>query len=198
MKKTAATVVVHTFLASLLAQPVHANIYHFVAEDGSEHFSDRITDTRYKLLMRTGEPKQQKNLRIVREGDRTRLDHDIAKAAQAHRVDAALLHAVVEVESGYNAKAISPKGAMGLMQLMPATARRYGVIDALDASQNLLGGARHLRDLLDQFAGNHELALAAYNAGAGAVIAHGRKIPPYAETQRYVPAVMQRYLAEKR
>lgn len=182
----------------MVALTGHANIYHFVAEDGSEHFSDRITDTRYKLLMRTGEPKQQKNLRIVREADRTRLDNDIAKAAQAHRVDAALLHAVVEVESGYNAKAISLKGAMGLMQLMPATAQRYGVIDALDASQNLLGGAHHLRDLLDQFEGNHELALAAYNAGAGAVIAHGRQIPPYAETQRYVPAVMQRYLAEKR
>jgi soluble lytic murein transglycosylase-like protein len=196
----------------MVALTGHANIYHFVAEDGSEHFSDQITDSRYKLLMRTGEPgvlsavnaigskhaKQPKYLRVIREADRSRLDHDIAKAAQAHRVDAALLHAVVEVESGYNARAISPKGAMGLMQLMPATARRYGVIDALDASQNLLGGAHHLRDLLDQFAGNHELALAAYNAGAGAVLAHGRQIPPYAETQRYVPAVMQRYLAEKR
>ena len=87
---------------------------------------------------------------------------------------------------------------MGLMQLMPSTALRYGVVDAMDASQNLRGGAHHLRDLLDQFAGDHELALAAYNAGVGAVLAHGRQIPPFAETRRYVPAVMQLYLAEKR
>ena len=79
------------------------------------------------------------------------------------------------------------------MQLMPATARRYGVADPFDSAQNLRGGAHHLRDLLDLFSGNKELALAAYNAGTGAVLAHGRRIPPFTETTRYVPAVLQRY-----
>jgi soluble lytic murein transglycosylase-like protein len=113
--------------------------------------------------------------------------------AQRHRVSAPLVLAVIDVESGFQPRAISPAGAMGLMQLMPATARRYGVNDPWDPAANLEGGIRYLRFLLDLFDGDLRLALAGYNAGEGAVIRHGRRIPPFAETQNYVPAVLARY-----
>jgi soluble lytic murein transglycosylase-like protein len=112
-------------------------------------------------------------------------------------VEAALLHAVIAVESNYNPRAISPKGAQGLMQLMPATARAYGIRNPMDAQQNIQGGAQHLRKLLDHFANNTALALAAYNAGLGAVISHGGQIPPFAETRSYVPEVMRRYASNR-
>lgn len=180
-----------------VAAPAAADVFQFIAEDGTPHFSDQPSDSRFRLLLRTGgevraatrESPARPGLRAARR----RLDGEISAAALANRIDAALLHAVVEVESGYNVKAVSPKGALGLMQLMPATARRYGVADPLDAAQNLRGGAHHLRDLLDLFSDNKELALAAYNAGTGAVMAHGRLIPPFAETTRYVPTVLQSY-----
>jgi hypothetical protein len=114
----------------------------------------------------------------------------IAQAAHEARVSADLLHAVVQAESAYNPKAHSRAGAIGLMQLMPATARRYGVTDIWDPVQNLSGGAHYLRDLLDMFANNLRLALAAYNAGEGAVIQNGNQIPPYPETREYVRRVI--------
>jgi soluble lytic murein transglycosylase-like protein len=115
------------------------------------------------------------------------------RASSESGVDAKLLHAVITVESGYNQTAVSPKGATGLMQLMPATARRYGKFNLLDANENIRAGASYLRDLLAMFDNNIELALAAYNAGENAVIRHGRRLPPYAETQRYVPLVVAHY-----
>jgi len=117
----------------------------------------------------------------------------IHRVAQAHSLPVGLLHALIEVESGFNARARSPKGAIGLMQVMPATAARYGSYDLYSPEQNLEVGARYLRDLLKMFDGNVKLAVAAYNAGEGAVIRHGRRIPPYAETVRYVPMVLERY-----
>ena len=117
----------------------------------------------------------------------------VARVAREQQVDAALLHAVVTVESGYNARALSPKGARGLMQLMPDTAQRFGVRDSWNPLQNLRGGARYLRHLLVVFNNNLNLALAAYNAGEGAVIDSGRAIPPYPETRQYVPRVLERY-----
>ena len=120
--------------------------------------------------------------------------HDsVMRASSESGVDAKLLHAVITVESGYNQTAVSPKGATGLMQLMPATARRYGKFNLLDANENIRAGASYLRDLLAMFDNNLELALAAYNAGENAVIRHGRRLPPYAETQRYVPLVVAHY-----
>lgn len=100
--------------------------------------------------------------------------------------------AVVATESAFNPRARSPKGALGLMQLMPDTARRLGVADPLDPEANLRGGVRYLSMLLDMF-DDLSLALAAYNAGEGAVIRHGRSIPPYPETLAYVPKVMRHY-----
>ena len=124
---------------------------------------------------------------------RERYSQMVAKVAREQQMDAALLHAVVTVESGYNERAKSPKGASGLMQLMPATAQRYGVTDVWNPLENLRGGARYLRDLLALFNDNLNLALAAYNAGEGAVIGSGHTIPPYPETRSYVPRVLQHY-----
>lgn len=117
----------------------------------------------------------------------------IAAAAQANDVPAALLHAVVQAESRYNPNARSPKGAVGLMQLMPDTARELGVDDALDPAANLQGGARYLKRMLTLFDNDVSLAVAAYNAGPDAVMSRGKVIPPFAETQRYVPSVMKQY-----
>jgi soluble lytic murein transglycosylase-like protein len=106
-----------------------------------------------------------------------------------------LLVAVISTESGFRAKAVSAKGAQGLMQLMPATARRLGVTDPFDPEQNVRGGARYLTELLRLFNGDLPLALAAYNAGENAVLKHGRAIPPYPETRQYVARVMEKYNA---
>lgn len=118
---------------------------------------------------------------------------EIALAAQEAGVDPALVHAVIQIESAYRADAVSEKGALGLMQVMPETARRFGVPDATEPKANLKAGTRYLRALLDQFDQRIELALAAYNAGEGAVLRYAGNIPPFPETQRYVPAVMGKF-----
>ncbi|BAU50046.1 hypothetical protein SVA_3510 [Sulfurifustis variabilis] len=117
----------------------------------------------------------------------------VEQAAREYTLDSALLHAVIATESAYDPRAVSPKGAVGLMQLMPETARRYGVSDAFDPGENVRAGARYLRDLLARFDNDVALSLAAYNAGERAVIDRGYRIPPYKETLRYVPAVLARY-----
>ena len=117
----------------------------------------------------------------------------ILEASVASRLPAELIHAVIRAESNYNPRALSGKGAQGLMQLMPATARRFGSINSLDPRDNILTGSRYLRWLMDYFNQNIELAVAAYNAGEGAVVKAGHKIPPYPETQKYVPKVLLHY-----
>ncbi|MFM0061229.1 lytic transglycosylase domain-containing protein [Paraburkholderia phytofirmans] len=116
----------------------------------------------------------------------------INEAAHVADVDSALLMAVIDVESGGNPQAVSPKGATGLMQLMPGTGARHGASDLLDPRQNIAAGARYLKELMRQF-GALPLALAAYNAGEGAVQKYGGQIPPYTETMNYVPKVIARY-----
>ncbi|MDN7528220.1 lytic transglycosylase domain-containing protein [Burkholderia orbicola] len=118
-------------------------------------------------------------------GRMTALAPLVAEIARSHRLDPALLMAVIHAESAGDPLAISPKGATGLMQLMPSTGEKYGAADLLDARQNIAAGARFLRELLKRY-GSRDLALAAYNAGAGAVDRYGGRIPPYDETQRYV------------
>ena len=117
----------------------------------------------------------------------------VSSAARLHGVDAALLQAVVAIESAYNPVARSRKGAVGLMQVMPGTAARYGISNLDDPLENLRAGCLYLKDLLGLFHQNVELAVAAYNAGENAVVHHGNRIPPYAETQRYVPQVLEIY-----
>ena len=161
----------------------------YVREDagGALHLTDTPQESGFELLIDVpdaGLPPLTPNARYP---------ESIARAARASGVDPHLLHAVISVESGHNARAVSPKGAAGLMQLMPDTARRYGVADRFDPDQNVMGGALYLRDLMLRFDNRLELVLAAYNAGEGAVERHGRVIPPYAETRRYVPRVIERY-----
>ncbi|HEX5731775.1 MAG TPA: lytic transglycosylase domain-containing protein [Blastocatellia bacterium] len=120
-------------------------------------------------------------------------DEMVMKAAARHGVDPNLIFAVMRQESGFNPRARSYKGASGLMQLMPATARRFGVSNIYDPAENIEGGVRYLRFLLDMFNGDVELALAGYNAGEGAVIRHGYTVPRYRETQHYVKVISARY-----
>lgn len=120
------------------------------------------------------------------------LSHILA-AARETDVEPALIHAVITAESGYNPAARSRYGAVGLMQLMPGTAKRYGVTNRLDPAQNIRGGARYLRDLLAMFDNDLQLVLAAYNAGEEAVIRYGRRIPPFRATVAFVPRVMGYY-----
>jgi soluble lytic murein transglycosylase-like protein len=122
-----------------------------------------------------------------------RFHAEISKAAQHAGLDPALVHAVIGVESAYRDKAVSPKGAVGLMQVMPETGRRYGIEDLKLPAQNIRAGTRYLSDLMRMFGGDLRLVLAAYNAGENAVIRNGWRVPPYLETRRYVPRVLDAY-----
>lgn len=124
---------------------------------------------------------------------RRALRSELTRVARSEELDPKLLDAVIIVESGYNAQAVSQKGAQGLMQLMPATAERFGVEDSFDPAANMRGGARYLRWLMDRFDGKLHLVLAAYNAGEGAVANNRNQIPGYPETQEYVRRVLQVY-----
>jgi len=121
----------------------------------------------------------------------------IKRTARRFKLRPELLHAVIRAESAYNPTAISPAGAIGLMQLMPATTARYKVSDPYDPAENVRGGAQYLRFLLKMFGNNLRLALAGYNAGENAVVKHGSQIPPYLETQQYVRKVVQFLWAER-
>ena len=175
-----------------------ANIYSFKDDDGTVHFSNLPhLDNRYKLVYRIPTAPALRPNAWSANGPSS---IDIAKyvpiidsAAKAHGLDPKLIHAVIRAESGYNAQAVSPKGAIGLMQLIPATAQRYGIVNSSDPAQNILGGTRYLRDLIKLFNGDIELALAGYNAGENAVIRAGNRIPPYPETMAYVPKVLGLY-----
>lgn len=196
-------------VAGALGQTAHADIYGFVDENGLAHFSNVQVDARYRLYKRDPASRPQ-----VAYGDgpvaatpapaatprvsSRRYAELIRTVAHEENMDPALLHAVVTVESGYNARALSPKGAVGLMQLMPDTARRYAVGDIWDPVENVRGGARYLRDLLGMFNDNLSLAIAAYNAGEKAVIRYGHRIPPFSETQNYVPKVLDFYSRYRR
>ena len=180
-------------------RPAFADIYTFKDERGVVHFTNiKGLDPRYKLLRREGEspvPGSGNAARVYMpsQADIQRYSSIVEKAARIYGVDKALVHAVISAESGYNPQAVSRTGARGLMQLMPETARRYGVADPFDPEENVRAGVRHLKELLAQFDGDVELAIAAYNAGPGAVVRAGNRVPPYPETERYVPRVMGRY-----
>jgi soluble lytic murein transglycosylase-like protein len=120
---------------------------------------------------------------------RTAYDPLIARASSTYNLPSGLLRAVIQAESDFDPRCVSPAGAQGLMQLMPGTANALGVSNAFDPEQNVMGGAQYLRQQLDRFGGDVRLALAAYNAGPGAVRRHGG-VPPFAETQRYITRVL--------
>lgn len=191
-----------TLPALLLAVPValatttaHADVYRYLDERGVEHFTNTPDDARFQRLSSLMEEYGTKNragTEALKSNVAVYAPH-IEQAANEAGVDVALVHAVITAESGYNPTAVSRAGAQGLMQLMPATAARYAVRDAFDPRQNISGGTRYLRDLLQMFDNDVTLAIAAYNAGENAVVRHGRRIPPYRETQAYVPRVLALY-----
>jgi soluble lytic murein transglycosylase-like protein len=123
----------------------------------------------------------------------TAIDSYIAESGARNGVDPLLLYSIMHRESSFRRTAVSPKGARGLMQLMPGTAARFGVSNIFDPRQNIEGGARYVRFLLDLFDGDVRLALAGYNAGEGAVMKYGNRVPPYSETQEYVRRISERY-----
>jgi soluble lytic murein transglycosylase-like protein len=187
-------------VAVSVAAPAFADIYSFKDEKGVVHFTN-ITglDNRYKLVRKEdGTPINPSSTYAAKvfmpsQEDIQKYANIIQTASKAYGVEPSLVHAVISAESAYNQYAVSRTGAMGLMQLMPDTARRYGVQNMMDPTENIHGGVRYLADLLTMFKGRVDLAVAAYNAGENAVIRYGHKIPPYAETRHYVPRVLGFY-----
>jgi len=179
-------------LAGAAGEVAHADIYSFVDAAGVTHFSNVPVDGRYRLLLAT--PAEERAEQPGKWLAKSALyDPMIDRAARSAAVRPELVRAVIVVESAFNPRAVSKRGAVGLMQLRPATARRYGVSNAFDPEQNITAGAHYLRDLMARFGNDLELALAAYNAGEEAVERYGRSIPPFSETRHYVPAVMAVY-----
>jgi len=168
---------------ALCAQAARADVYLEVQKNGTLLLSDRPLSARARLIEADRSPAAR---RLPR-------DAQIRRVAERHGVDPLLVHAIVRAESGYDPQAVSRKGAAGLMQLMPDTARRYGVTDRFDPAANLDAGVRYLRDLLGVFGGNVPLALAAYNAGEESVLRAGGRIPDYRETTEYVRRVRLYY-----
>ncbi|MCJ0762687.1 lytic transglycosylase domain-containing protein [Variovorax sp. CYS-02] len=216
-------------LLSILQQPAHADVWGYVDEKGVAHFAAEREDERYELFFRgdesfdtaqgvapgaaargAGTPRA---VSVPTAGPRLiaffevspsykAIKHVLREASDLHKIDYELLQALIATESGFDTGAVSPKGAVGLMQIMPATAQRYGVQGdrtapvekkLTDPRINIRAGARYLSDLIAMFPGRLELALAAYNAGEGAVQRAGNQIPNYKETQNYVKTVMQLY-----
>lgn len=178
--------------ACLAASAAHADVYLKVEADGSLTLTD---EARGGYTRVAGGPAAAGDAPRPTDEARGALPFAslVAAAAAAHDVPEALLHAVIGVESNYDPLAVSAKGALGLMQLMPDTARALGVADARDPAANIEAGARYLKRLLVLFGNDIALALAAYNAGPAAVARHGGGAPPYAETRRYVPRVIERF-----
>jgi soluble lytic murein transglycosylase-like protein len=216
-------------LAALFSAPAHADIWGYVDKDGIAHFSAVRLDERYELFFRGAESFSADG-NTVRSGKAVgsgasramgvaaappkllayfdvspnykAVKHLLREASVKHGIDYELLQALIATESGFNTQAVSPKGAVGLMQLIPPTADRYGVRADKNASvqkkltdpkTNIRAGSSYLSDLIAMFPGQLELAIAAYNAGEGAVQRAGNKIPNYPETQNYVKTVMQLY-----
>jgi hypothetical protein len=211
-------------LLACALSPAHADIWGYVDDKGMAHFAADQQDPRYELFFRGGESFDTsagvKTPRAVTvptapakllaffdvSPSYKQVKHHLRAASSEHGVEFELLQALIATESGFDADAVSPKGAVGLMQVMPATAQRYGVTGdtrlpvekkLTDPRTNIRAGTRYLRDLIRMFPGQLELALAAYNAGEGAVQRAGNRIPNYRETQNYVRTVMQLYTTLK-
>jgi soluble lytic murein transglycosylase-like protein len=181
----------------LAASPALANskIYSYVDDQGMRHYTDVPDNNRYRLLVLSSQERTSAGDRYDAQllARATQYDSIIEHAALSSAVEPNLLRAVIVVESGFNSRALSKRGAVGLMQLMPATASRFGVSNPYDPRENIHGGARYLKFLIDRFGHDVRLALAAYNAGEEAVDRNGGQIPPFTETMAYVPRVLKIY-----
>jgi soluble lytic murein transglycosylase-like protein len=186
------------WIALAACQNAAADVYQSVGPDGTVRFASQPLDRSYSLVLRDTPSAKGSSVRATTSQQWLRsaqMQPLFERIATRYGVHVALVEAVAAIESANNPLAVSPRGARGVMQLMPDTARTYGVTDprALDdPERNIDAGVRHLKDLLAQHQNNVALALAAYNAGSGAVAKHGMRIPPYRETMLYVPAVLGR------
>ncbi len=180
---------VSTFLLLLYAVPSHADIYKYEDEEGVIHLTNVPSNPKAKYVMIL----KEKRVFFPKGIDIRQYDKIISQAASKFNLDVALIKAVIKAESNFNHKAVSCAGAKGLMQLMPQTASHMKVDDVFHPVDNIEGGARYLRYLLNLYRGNLTLALAAYNAGEGAVAKYNYGVPPYRETQNYVRRVLALY-----
>jgi soluble lytic murein transglycosylase-like protein len=183
------TLLVAAFAALAWPSQADAQIYAWRDASGNLVLSDRRLDAGAVTYAVPDAPALRSTRPAASSAVREPFEPLVREHAARHSLRPALVRAVIQVESGFNPRATSPKGAMGLMQLMPATARQLGVRNAYDPAENIRGGTAYLRQLLDRYDGNEELALAAYNAGSGAVDRYGRQVPPYRETKDYVRKV---------
>ncbi len=186
-------------LASQVAWPAFADIYAYTDAEGVKHITNAPEgDPRYQMIIKSRQTRPgfrypnasglagAAQLSPVRH---SAYDEVVRAAARRYEMDEALVRAVIHAESDYNPEAVSPRGASGLMQLMPATASRYGVRDIFDPTENIRAGVRYLHDLQQRFGDNLRLVLAAYNAGEDAVLRYGG-VPPFPETIEYVSRVL--------
>ena len=187
-------------LAAGLVSPCRAaDVYVSPSADGTPVYSTRSLGPSSTLLLK-GEDGGAKGVNrrapvenLDMQNRRQTLEPLIRDVATRNGIDPALVRAIAHVESRFNTQAISPAGAQGIMQLMPATAKRYGTTNRRDPLQNLEAGARYFKDLLTRYQGNVALALAAYNSGETNIERHANRIPPFRETMLYVPEVLTRY-----
>lgn len=173
----------------IFSATAHADIYKYVDNDGVLHLTNvpSIPEAKYVLILK------EKRILFQPDIDVNKYDIIIRKASRKFNIDEALIKAVIKAESNFDRHAISRVGAKGLMQLMPATASALRVEDAFHPENNIEGGARYLRYLLNNYRGNLTLALAAYNAGEGSVAKYNYNVPPYRETQIYIKRVLSYY-----
>ena len=178
--------------ALLLPGRADAQIYAWRDSQGTLVLSDRTINAPTDVYVVDNAPSFRTTRAVVNPADRAKYEPLVLDYSARHSLRPELVRAVIQVESGFNPLARSPKGAMGLMQLMPGTAAELGVRNPYDPEENIRGGTAYLRQLIDRYNGNEELALAAYNAGSGAVDRYGRRIPPFRETRDYVKKVGSR------
>lgn len=203
MAQVVASCIFCGWLLSVNSSVLAADIYRSERPDGSFLYASQPYDPSYVLFLRgtadaVGQVPQASKFQQGGSAPtkvRASIEKLITELSGKHDIDASLVRAVIEVESNFVPNAKSAKGAAGLMQLMPITARRYGASNRNDPVQNIEAGIRYLKSLLALHDGNVALALASYNAGQYAVVRHGRRIPPYKETMLYVPAVLSRMQA---
>lgn len=201
MQKHLSHAVLQVFILTYLYMPfcVKADVYIDLSNIEEISISNNEQTNAYSIKIEEPAGMSQQTATLIFNGEskanKNQLPYhnEVLLAAQETAIDPALIHAVIAAESRHNAHAKSHKGAVGLMQLMPATARKFKVKNKQDPKQNILAGSKYLRELLTQFNGDLSLSLAAYNAGPGAVIKYQRKMPPYKETQFYVPKVLKYY-----
>lgn len=192
MQKTSWTIIhIHILLLLLISSYSYAQIYQYQDKEGTIHFTNVPTDKRFRLMDKKDEPGSKKAKRKEKIQTQT-LYKAINSSSKTHKIDPNLVKAVIKAESDFDHMAISPAGAVGLMQLMPKTAEQLNVFDPFNPEENIEAGVRYLSYLLDSFDGDLRMSLAAYNAGENRVRRH-KSIPPFEETHNYIKKVLGYY-----